>query len=509
VRGNVLFVTADQWRGECLSALGHPVVRTPSLDALAGQGVLFARHYAQAAPCGPSRASLHTGLYLQSHRSGTNGTPLDDRHTNWALEARELGYDPVLFGYTDTSRDPRSLEPDSPWRSTYEAPLRGLRPVVLMGGERPVAWAEWLAKKGYAVPDEPWKLYVAKKRQAEWEDGGPSPAPLAIPAEHHDTHFMVDRVIEHLAEAGGEPWIVHLSLFRPHPPWVAPEPYHALYDPASLPGFSRAGSADAEAARHPWLRYHLGRPRNRAPADERKLRRLKASYYGLMTEVDHELGRLFAWLESQGLWRDTLVIVTSDHGEQMGDHWVLGKAGWFEASYRIPLLVRDPRASADATRGRVVDAFTENVDVMPTLLSWLGAEVPVGCDGRSLLPFLESGEPPADWRREVHHEYDFRDVRGDAPGELLGLAPNQACLAVLRDARGKYVHFAGLLPLFFDLERDPGEHQDLARDPAYAPRVLEYAQRMLDWRLARAEQALGHLHVGEGGVFERRAGARR
>ena len=108
---NVLFITADQWRGDCLSALNHPVVRTPNLDALAAEGVLFRRHFANAVPCGPSRASLHTGMYLQNHRSGTNGTPLDARHTNWAKEAAAHGYDPVLFGYTDTSLDPRGLAP--------------------------------------------------------------------------------------------------------------------------------------------------------------------------------------------------------------------------------------------------------------------------------------------------------------------------------------------------------------------------------------------------------------
>jgi arylsulfatase A-like enzyme len=507
VGGNVLFITADQWRGECLSALGHPVVRTPHLDALAAQGVLFRRHYAQAAPCGPSRASLHTGLYLQNHRSTRNGTPLDDRHGNWALELRRLGFDPVLFGYTDTSRDPRSLAPGDPFLSTYEGPLPGLRPVVLMG-ESPQAWAAWLEAKGYEVPDEPWKLYWRRKEQAEWEDGGPSPAPLAIPAEHHDTHFMVDRVIEHLETHGGEPWVVHLSLYRPHPPWIAPEPYHALYDPASLPGFARAESAQAEGAQHPWLRFHLERPLNRAPADERKLRRLAASYLGLVTEVDDQLGRLFAWLEAQGLWQDTLVVFTSDHGEQMGDHWMLGKAGYFDASYHVPLVVRDPRPACDGTRGAVIDAFTENVDVMPTLLAWLGAEVPPACDGRSLLPILERGTAPADWRREVRFEYDFRDVRDGVPERALGLAPNACSLAALRDERGKYVHFAGLPPLFFDLERDPGERCDVAGEPAYLPRVLEYAQRMLSWRLAHAEQALTHLHLGPGGVFERRGAGR-
>ena len=98
-RRNVLLITVDQWRGDCLSAVGHPVVRTPNLDRLAAQGVLFRCHYAQAAPCGPSRASLHTGQYLMNHRSGRNGTPLDARFTNVALEARKCGYEPALFGY--------------------------------------------------------------------------------------------------------------------------------------------------------------------------------------------------------------------------------------------------------------------------------------------------------------------------------------------------------------------------------------------------------------------------
>ena len=87
---NVLFITADQWRGECLSALGHQV-KTPNLDQLASDGVIFKNHYAQAVPCGPSRASMYTGMYLHNHRSLVNGTPLDARHTNVALEARKAG----------------------------------------------------------------------------------------------------------------------------------------------------------------------------------------------------------------------------------------------------------------------------------------------------------------------------------------------------------------------------------------------------------------------------------
>ncbi len=94
----VLFLSADQWRGECLSALGHPLALTPHLDALARDGVLFRRHYAATAPCGPARTSMLTGLYLMNHRCGRNGTPVDARFTNLALEVRKAGYEPTLFG---------------------------------------------------------------------------------------------------------------------------------------------------------------------------------------------------------------------------------------------------------------------------------------------------------------------------------------------------------------------------------------------------------------------------
>ena len=109
----VLHISVDQWRGECLGAVGHPLVKTPHLDALAADGVLFKRHYTVCAPCGPARTSLHTGLYLMNHRSGRNGTPLDDRFTNVAREARKAGFDPTLFGYTDTSIDPRTRDPET------------------------------------------------------------------------------------------------------------------------------------------------------------------------------------------------------------------------------------------------------------------------------------------------------------------------------------------------------------------------------------------------------------
>ncbi|MBW2280510.1 MAG: alkaline phosphatase family protein [Deltaproteobacteria bacterium] len=501
---NVLFITADQWRADCLSAAGHPLVRTPHLDALAGDGVRFARHYAQAAPCGPSRASLHTGMYLQNHRSGTNGTPLDARHTNWAAELRARGHDPVLFGYTDTSADPRLLDPDDPVLRSYEGLLPGIRPVVEMG-TYPHAWADWLRERGYEIPDEVFELYSRKRDVPEWEDGGDVPAPLAIPAEHHDTFFMTGSVMDYVREQGPAPWVVHLSLLRPHPPWIAPEPYNALYDPAEVPGFNRAESAEAEGAQHPWLAYQVGQRGYRCPEDERRLRRLKASYYGLISEVDDQIGRLIAFLKERGLYDRTLIVFTSDHGEQMGDHWLLGKCGYFDESFHIPLIIRDPRPESDAARGSCIDAFSENVDLMPTLLDWLGVEVPVQCDGRSLRPMLESGKPPARWRGEAHWEYDFRDPARNEAETALGLTLHQCSLNVIRDERYKYVHFTALPPLFFDLQEDPEERVNRAEDPAYLSRVLEYAQRMLSWRMNHDEQTLTHMTLTENGVVERRA----
>ena len=494
---NVIFITADQWRGDCLSALGHPMVRTPNLDALAAEGVTFTRHYANTAPCGPSRASLHTGLYLHNHRSHANGTPLDARHTNWALEAARLGYDPVLFGYTDTSVDPRGVAGDDPRLFTYEGPLPGIRTVCAMDGH-PVAWTDWLNAKGYETPANPGRAYGLRAGGPDWEGGAEHPRPLALPAEVDDTAFLVGRLIDYLKTADG-PFAAHLSILRPHPPFVAPEPYNAQYDPAAVPGFRRKASPEMEAGQHPWLGWRLGRREFRAMDNERRLRRLKAVYYGLMSRVDDEIGVLMAYLRQSGLIDRTLIIFTSDHGEEMGDHWLLGKGGYFDGSYRIPLIVRDPRPLADAGRGTKVEAFTEHVDIMPTLLESIGAAVPRQCDGASLTPFLGGASPPKTWRRAAHWEFDFRDDAAAAPGEH-DLAPDECAMTILRGERFKYVHFTRLPPLLFDLAQDPDEMTDLAGDPAHAGAMLASAQDLLSWRMSSEDRTLSHLRLTDEGV---------
>ena len=130
--GNVLLITGDQWRGDALGHFGHPVARTPQLDRLARGGASFARHYGVTSPCGPARASLHTGLHAHHHRSVINGTPLDSRIPTMATRAREAGYAPTMFGYTDTTADPTGLAADDPRLFTYEGVLPGYEVGLLL-----------------------------------------------------------------------------------------------------------------------------------------------------------------------------------------------------------------------------------------------------------------------------------------------------------------------------------------------------------------------------------------
>lgn len=479
---NLLFITADQWRGDCLSGVEHPVLQTPNLDALAADGTRFERHFANAVPCGPSRACLHTGMYLHNHRSGTNGTPLDARFENWALRLRGAGYDPVLFGYTHTAPDPRMIASDDPRLNTDEGVLPGIRAIVDMATHCG-PWRAWLEDLGYSLPEDHGATYGVRQKPA---NDPKVPRPLAYAAEHSDTHFLVDQALDYIEDASA-PWVLHLSLRAPHPPWVAPAPYHQRYAVDDLPPLVRQADADMEALLHPWLAAHLAQERTRAHEDPLRHRLLQASYYGLMTEVDDNLGRLFATLKSRGCYDDTFIVFTSDHGEQMGDHWLYGKCGFFEQSYHIPLIIKD----VGGAHGVRVREFTEHVDLVPTMLERFGAAIPRQCDGASLAPFLE-GRRPDHWRDAAHWEFDFRAPELEA---ALGLDQEHCTLNVLRDNRAKYVHFSGLPPLLFDLEDDPGELRDRVRDPDFSELRSDCAERLLTWRMQHTDKTLTHMRV--------------
>lgn len=508
-RGNILYITVDQWRGDCLSAAGHPLVRTPTLDALAGRGVRFANHWANTAPCGPSRTTLHTGMYAQNHRSVLNGTPLDARFTNVALEARRAGYTPALFGYTDTSVDPRTVAPDDLRLRTYEGVLPGFDVVVNdpSEGAGPLEWARWLAGRGVDVPSDPNDLYRPRLDHPGADAHSHWWAPGRYGPDDTETAFMVDQLISWFERRDdAEPWFVHASFIRPHPPYRNPVGYHDIYQAEDVPAFRGHERRADEAASHPLAAVAIELPRVGAPVDEGDRRQLRATYYGMMAEVDDQLGRLFGWLDAQGLTDDTLVLLTSDHGDQMGDHWLVEKLGWWDESYHVPLIVCDPRPEAAARRGQVVTAPTEHVDVLPTLCGWMDLEVPLQCDGMALQPFLHDDTGPTgppSWRTAVHWEWDFRNPWLLLAEQMLGIPMEQCCLNVVRDESWKYVHFAAdpaiLPPLLFDLRADPDQVADLSRDPGHAAVVAERTGELLRWRMRHDERTLtGHLVTPEG-----------
>ncbi|MDI1269145.1 MAG: alkaline phosphatase family protein [Polaromonas sp.] len=509
-RKNVLLVVVDQWRGDTLPMLGHPVVKTPNIEALAAEGVTFARHYTQAVPCGPGRASLLTGQYMMNHRAVQNTIPLDARHTNIAFETRKAGYDPALVGYTTTTPDPRVISPNDPRFTVLGADMEGWRPVGSWGMKME-AYFSWVASQGFKLPVNPWDI---------WRPEGLAPhevnatnKPSRIPAELSDTVWFTDRGLDYLRGSQHKPWFLHLGYYRPHPPFAAPAPYHDMYDPADCPAPVRAASAEAESAQHPMLRFYVENIQSSnffqngqglgSAMSEAEVRQMRATYYGLMTEIDTQLGRVFQFLKDTGQWDNTLIILTSDHGEQLGDHHLLGKIGYFDESYHIPMIVRDPHAEANGTRGSIIGNFTETVDTMPTVLDWLGLPSPRTCDGHSLLPFLREGQAPSDWRTEVHYEYDYRNIFYSKPQDALGLKMDACSLAVTQDEHYKYVHFPALPPLFFDLSKDPDQLHNVANDPAYAPQMLIYAQKMLNWRLLHADRTLTGYAASPEGLLSR------
>ncbi|MCV2867700.1 sulfatase-like hydrolase/transferase [Defluviimonas sp. WL0002] len=480
---NVLFVVIDQLRADCLwgALADHAVL--PNIRALAADAMAFRNHHSVANPCGPARASLLTGQYAMNHRSVRNGTPLPHDKPNLATEARKAGYQPLLFGYTDIAKDPRIHHPNDPALKSYEQVIPGFDEVVEMRMELSTPWRAHLISRGYDVPDYP----------DIFRQSGPNLTdPALYRAEDSDTAFLTDQVISHL-RATRPGWFAHVTYLRPHPPLVAPEPWNRLIDPARLPLPLVTESRSAAMASHPFVAPALaaatasdmveGFP-GLEPTDD-TVRTLRALYLGLAAEVDHHLGRILTWLKDSGQYDRTLIVVTADHGEMLGDHHGWGKMHYHAPAWHVPLILRDPRARR--ARGIATDLPTESIDITPTILDWIGQARPPTMDGRSLLPLL-TGAAPDDWRAHTVSELDYADpVKPTVWEASLGLGAERCNLAILRTETHVLVHFnGGLPPLLFD--RREGPHaRNLATDPAQVPLLLALTQRLLDHRMTHAE----------------------
>ena len=461
---NVLFITLDQFRGDSYGAAGHPLVRTPTIDRIAREGVRLERHFSQAAPCSPGRAALYTGTYQMNNRVVANGTPLRAGLDNISLVARRAGYDPTLFGYTDQGLDPNAAEGfDDPRLDSYDGVLPGFS-VGLYLPESQAGWVQHLRALGYDVPNG-WALALR---------GEPD-----RPAELSLSGFLTTRFVEWLNHQDSG-WFAHLSYLRPHPPYAAAGEFSVMYDPDDV---EMPIAPVAKEQRHILHDAAMSISASAAPTDPNEMRALRAQYYGMISEVDFQLGRVVEAIVQRDEWKSTLIVITADHGDQLGDHGLIEKLGFFPQSYHTIGLWRDPTS---VTAGRSVSSFTENVDLLPTLCEVLGLAVPAQCDGRSLVPLLTGANVA--WRSAAHYEWDYRSyfISAAARSWPEDRSLSLANLAVSVSDEIGYVQFADGSFKCFDLLADPTWRTE-CRD---IERTLRAAQEQLVWRQEHLQREL-------------------
>jgi arylsulfatase A-like enzyme len=307
------------------------------------------------------------------------------------------------------------------------------------------------------------------------------------------------------AESDGRPWCLHLSYIKPHWPYIAPKPYDSMYGAKDVQPAIRSEKERQEA--HPVFAAYMDMRYSRNMSRDEAREKVIPTYMGLIKQIDDQMGVLMRFLEERGLTESTMIVFTSDHGDYLGDHWMGEKDLFHEQSAKIPLIVIDPSASSDATRGSVSDALVEGIDLAPTFIEYFGGTPPDHIlEGRSLMPLLR-GESPA-WREVVFSEYDYsmQDVR-----VMLNQPIEQCRLFMVFDGRWKYIHASGYRPMLYDLQSDPQEFADRGDDPACADVVARLQARLFDWALhpkmhittpnARiAQYAAGQIQV-KGGIL--------
>jgi arylsulfatase A-like enzyme len=484
---NVLFIMVDQLRWDHLGCAGHPFLRTPNLDALAARGVRFAQAYVQSGICGPSRMSYYTGRYVSSHGATHNRVPLSVGEVTLGWHLREAGRTLALAGKTHVLPDAhgmRRLQLDGQHDLAALLKEGWFTLVDRHDGhhaEPDSAYAEWLRSKGYDSAD-PWTDYViaVEDEQGEIRSGWKmrnARLPARVREEHSETAYTTEQAIAFMDRQGEDPWVLHLSYVKPHWPYIAPAPYHAMYSANQCLPVSRHPAERGEGA-HPLLREWQREEVSESFQIDDCIATVRPAYQGLITQLDDHLGRVWEAMERLGRWRDTMVVFCSDHGDYLGDHWLGEKELFHDCVQRVPFLLFDPSAEADATRGTVDDRFVEAIDVVPTILDALGLPASEHLvEGRSLLPLTRGAAPP--WRDAVVSELDwtFRGAR-----RRLGHPTGQHHAWMLRDQRWKYVHWtSGHRPQLFDLQADPEEFHDLGADPALEGVRQAAQERLLAW----------------------------
>lgn len=498
---NVLFIMADQLRWDHLSCAGHPYLRTPNLDALARRGVRFTQAYVSSGLCGPSRMSYYTGRYPSSHGTTFNRVPLSIGELTLGEYLRDQGLHLALAGKTHVMPDHAglarlNLEGDSELHALLTR--GGFEEVDRYDGHHPPGsesgYPAFLRAHGYDGGD-PWSDYVISAVDA----GGRVVSgwhmrnvhlPARVREEHSETAYMTDQALAYIDRMGGAPWVLHLSYVKPHWPYMAPSPYHARYTADQCLPVVRNEAERRDA--HPVLAAYRQAEESRSFSRDECIRIVRPAYQGLIAQLDHHLGRIFELLDRKNLFKDTLVVFCSDHGDFLGDHWLGEKELFYDTVQRVPFIVVDPSTQADATRGTEDARFVECVDVVPTVLDALSIPIPAHrIEGRSLLPLIRGDRPQ--WRDMVVGELDFsfKGVR-----RQLNLAVDECRGWSLRDGKWRYVYWQSAPEQLYDLDADPDQFVDLGRSPTHETVRRSYREKLLGWLAQRKHRTtISHEQV--------------
>lgn len=429
-RPNILLITADQHRGDTWGMGGHPVVQTPNMDWLARSGTTFGRAYSECPSCVPARRVLMTGQ--DPAANGMVGMTAVDWEPEYTLpgELSRAGYQTRMIGklHLEPKRKRYGFDhlelADTQYEYSRGAPARSND------------YVQWL--HGQLDPATVGPAVAHGVNANSWV-GRPSHLP------EHLTHtfWCASRAIDFLATRDPSgPFFLNLSFLDPHPPLTPPGHYFQRYMSMDLPEpviGDWAEEVDPGKGTDPmgW----------RVNLDAQTMKQTRAGYYGLINHVDDQIARVVDFMRHQGLFENTMIVYTSDHGEMLGDHNLYRKTFPYEPSARVPLFIR-PAQSMGLPEQVHSQAPVGLQDVLPTIFDAAGLRVPQAATGRSLLPIMGGGASPS-WRTYLHGEhsghYDYDDGSH-----------------FLTDGRYKYIWFSQTgREQFFDLAGDPDEMQDL------------------------------------------------
>jgi len=484
-RPNFLILYTDQQQGRQLGCMGHPDLRTPHIDALARDGVLFERAYTPNTVCMPARNSFVTGLNPRGHRVFQNGCRArsgvatipgilaDSGYLTHAVGKLHLEPANLPSGYAADQLDPAGFpEAQAMWMegriSELPLPYYGFQSVDFANGHGPGVYGDYLT---WLRKTDPSAEALLNRENARPPDTGAWCSwKSALPAELHVNGWVADRAIAFLKERtkSNEPFLCWTSFPDPHFSWCPSHPYDAMYDPSKV---SLPWDVDAPLPTRPesvdsYVRELFGKLK---PEDYRgdALREITAHAYGMISHVDDEIGRVLATLDATGLRENTIVIFTSDHGEMLGRRGLLAKGPYNdEELIRVPLVVSCPSRFRSGVK---VSSVVSTLDVPATILAMSGCVYPEdpwalasACEGlpealpgRNLEPVLSGATDRV--RDRVLVEYD-EDWTGST---------TRARLRSLVTERYKLNYYAGENHgEIFDLESDPEERDDLWNNPA-------------------------------------------